>query len=79
MPFRQFGRGEDVGRAITQNTRWHVEWASGKTRILSLTLDLKIIPGSRMTVFSVASSFPFGVVFRGLSEVHSKVVMSVAL
>ena len=47
MPFRQFGRGEDVGRAITQNTRWHVEWASGKTRILSSTLDLKIIPGSQ--------------------------------
>ncbi len=47
MPFRQFGRGEDVGRAITKNTRWHVERASGKTLILSSTLDLKIIPGSQ--------------------------------
>ena len=27
--------------------RWHVEWASGKTRILPLTLYLKIIPGSQ--------------------------------
>ncbi len=45
MPFRQFSRAEDVGRAITKHTRWHVEWASGKTCIFPLALDLKIIPG----------------------------------